>query len=195
MPETSHNITIADTHVHYLSAGEESEKYIVLLHGASFTSATWVETGTIDALARTGWHVIAFDLPGYGQSVPSTIPRDRWVQSALDALQIDKPMIVSPSMSGSFTLPFVTKHPNRVAGYIAVAPVGLPNFFDQLSQVTFPVLAIWGEHDRVVPVSHGNIFVQRVEHAKLIIIPNAGHACYMNDPNVFNDRLVGFLEK
>lgn len=33
-------------------------------------------------------------------------------------------VIVSPSMSGSFSIPFLNKHPNLLKGYVPVAPVG-----------------------------------------------------------------------
>ncbi len=192
MSEQSQHTTIAGTDIHYLEAGDASGRCVILLHGANFTSATWVETGTINAMADAGRHVIALDLPGYGRSAQSDMPRDRWLQQAMDTLGIEKAAIVAPSMSGSFALPFVTANASRVDAFIPVAPVGLAHFLDKLAGTQFPILAIWGEHDRVVPVSHGNMLIQRVEHARLVIIPNAGHPCYLNNPDLFNKRLVEF---
>ena len=44
-------------------------------------------------------------------------------------------VIVSPSMSGRFSLPFVVEHPERVKGFIPVAPVQTEKFVDKFAKV------------------------------------------------------------
>ena len=41
----------------------------------------------------------------------------------ISSLDLSVPVIVSPSMSGSVSLPFLIAHPEKVKGYIPVAPV------------------------------------------------------------------------
>jgi pimeloyl-ACP methyl ester carboxylesterase len=179
--------------LHYLADGPDEGRPIVLLHGASFSSKTWQEIGTIEALVEAGYRVVAVDLPGYGQSEATDTPRTTWLGSFLDKLEIEKPVIVSPSMSGGFALPLVTKEPERVAGFVAVAPVSIPQYRDKLGRISCPVLAVWGENDRTVPFENADALVQAVESGKKVIIPDGSHAPYMSDPVRFHQELLGFL--
>src|SRR4051812_2725146 len=132
--------------VHYLIEGQEGGRPVVLLHGASFDAETWKTIGTMKDVAQAGDLAYAIDLPGHGKSSPSHGSPATWLRSLLDRLEIKPPVVVSPSMSGRFALPLVTGEPQRVSGFVAVAPVGIPSYKDQLHRITAPVLAIWGEN-------------------------------------------------
>ena len=67
-PITLHNVAVAGSTLRYLEAGPPGPTTVLLLHGARFSSETWRGLGTIATLADAGHHVIAFDLPGFGNS-------------------------------------------------------------------------------------------------------------------------------
>ena len=72
------------------------------------------------------------------------------------------------------------------------------DFFSTLDQfrswsVTFPTLVIMGDQDYVF--RNGAVqFVRNQVQAKLITIPNAGHICNIDQPEVFNKTVIDFTK-
>jgi len=163
------------------------------LHGASFSSATWQEIGTLEALASAGYHTFALDLPGFGQSEAGSMPPEKWMSELFDQLNVKLPILLAASMSGGYALPFITSQPGRIAGFVAVAPVGISAHREHLHLITVPVLAVWGEHDNIIPIGDGELLVKSVKQGQLIVIPNGTHAPYMSEPKLFNQKLLQFV--
>lgn len=180
--------------VHYLEAGPAEGNVVVLLHGASFRAQTWQDIGTLAALAEAGYRALAVDLPGFGESPSAAVDGDTWLAGLLDQLELERPVVVSPSMSGRVSLPLLTTQPRRLSGFVAVAPVTIPAYAEKLSGISVPVLAVWGEHDRTVPVANADLLVGSAPHARKVVIAGAGHAPYMNDAAAFHKALLEFLK-
>ena len=57
----------------------------------------------------------------------------------------DRPIIVSPSMSGVFALPLLFQQPEAFSGYVPVAPVGVEDYTAErykVNQVPYELLLI-----------------------------------------------------
>ena len=64
----------------------------------------------------------------------------------------------------------------------------------QYSTIKVPVLVVWGEEDRWIPVSCVALFARDIPHADQAIIKKAGHAPQEEKPGVFNEQLLAFLK-
>lgn len=192
MDIASQFLTIDGRQVHYLSVGPESKKEIILLHGASFSSATWQKIGTLEALASAGYHAFAIDLPGFGQSEAGSMSPEKWMGELFDQLKVERPILLAASMSGGYALPFITSQPERIAGFVAVAPVGISAHGEHLHSIAAPVLAVWGENDNLIPITDAELLVKSVKQGQLTVIKGGTHAPYMSEPELFNQILIEF---
>lgn len=62
----------------------------------------------------------------------------------------------------------------------------------RLHRVTAPTLLIWGESDGLVPVKYAEAYRGMIPGAKLEVIPEAGHAPQVEQPDAFIDRVFSF---
>ena len=181
--------------VHYLETGPPSGLPILLLHGGRFRAETWRKTGTLKVLSAAGFHVIAVDLPGFGETPETKLKYGDWLGKLIVKLHLDRPVVVSPSMSGKFAMPFVVEHSDRLRGFVAVAPVGIEENVKALARISVPLLAIWGEHDKVIPLSHADLLLKHVPNSRKVVIPKAEHAFYIDDAVIFHKELTSFVKQ
>lgn len=172
-----------------------SGKTVLLLHGAAFTSQTWVsQVPTIATLASVGHRVEAIDLPGYGHSKGAAKDKGAWLSEAISALSpAVVPVVVSPSMSGSFIIPMLGKHPEKVSGWVTVAPVNTQqgrSFFPSLS---VPTLIVYGELDTGLGTRSTEDLSLIPTATKPQELPGAKHPAYLDQPELWHQLLINFL--
>ena len=178
------------------SAGPTGSRSVLLLHGAAFDSGTWQELGTLEVLAAAGYRAVAIDLPGYGQSMGVKGARVKPAEFLIDILpmlNVGRPVVVSPSMSGSFSFPLILERPDLVSGYVPIAPVRAPEYAKQIKDSSVKTLVVWGEKDRLFPPSQAQILAACFLHANTLILPGARHPAYLDQPKMFHAGLVKFL--
>ncbi len=188
-------VKIQGAKIHYLEAGESNNKSVLFLHGASFSCQTWQDIGTLKLLAEKGYRAVAIDLPGFGNSEMVTGSPAKVLLELIEQLNLNKPVLISPSMSGSYSLPFIVNYPEKLSGFVPVAPVAIMMFIEQLQGIELPTLAIWGSNDKIVPMEVADELLKAMPKAQKIILENAGHACYMRATDRFHEHLVNFIDR
>ncbi|MGC9525334.1 MAG: alpha/beta fold hydrolase [Limnospira sp.] len=190
----SRSIAVKNKRIHYLEGGDRDAPPVLLLHGASFSAKTWQEIGTFKQLVAQNYRVVAVDLPGYGTSEEIACTPVQFLLKLVEGLRLQGAAIVSPSMSGRYSLPFIVEHAKFLRGFVAVAPVGILKMSQQLQGNDIPTLAIWGSNDTIVPPSQADILTEVLPNSKKVILKNSGHACYMKATHKFHENLIRFLD-
>jgi pimeloyl-ACP methyl ester carboxylesterase len=80
--------------------------------------------------------------------------------------------------------------PNLKKTFVNVVEEDLTPFLPNVSQKT---LLIWGEHDTETPLSDAKTMEDKIPHAELVILKNAGHFSFIDQPNEFKNTLEQFL--
>ncbi len=178
-----------------LALGPADGTTVLLLHGGRFSSETWRELGTLEALADARLRAVAIDLPGFGGSAPGDLERADVLPRVVQALGVEKVVIVSPSMSGTFSLPFVLDQPASVLGFVPVAPAGLDRHRERLGEISVPTLIFWGSDDAVFPLAEGQALSKSIVGSRLSVFEGAAHPCYLDQPDRFHAELIAFARE
>lgn len=174
---------------------------VLLLHGIRFSSENWLNIGTLDTLAKAGCRAVAIDLPGLGQSKAAEAPvavgqlvPGSFIKQVFDGLNLGPSVVISPSLSGSYSLPFLFQHQALVRAYVPVAPICSEKFTaEQYSSVQTPALLVYGDQDHQLgEVSLSNL--RNLANHKVVVMKGAGHPCYLDDPATWHNALKDFLQ-
>jgi len=268
-------VQVAGAPVNVIDLGEGDP--IVFIHGLSGAWVNWLEN--LPYFARDH-RVIAMDLPGFGHSpMPaekiSISGYGRIVDELLDALGIERAVIVGNSMGGFIGAEVALQFSTRVEKLVLVSAAGLsiehqrhepvlrvlerldnllifaggwaatrsqvlsgrprmrrqimklvthraerlpaaliaeqvkgsgkPGFVpaldaltdypirDRLGEIECPVLVVWGEKDRLVPVRDAHEFGRLIPDARVVVWPETGHVAMLERPAAFNALVEDFI--
>jgi pimeloyl-ACP methyl ester carboxylesterase len=137
-------INVEGINIRYRVTG--SGPAMLLLHGIGRSLEDWAENVEVFSAGHT---VYIMDLAGYGHSdkpdraYSVDFLRDG-VKGFMDAMQIDRAVVVGNSLGGAVAMRLALEHPERVTGLVLVASAGFgPRIASLLSLCTIPVLGEW----------------------------------------------------
>jgi pimeloyl-ACP methyl ester carboxylesterase len=71
-----------------------------------------------------------------------------------------------------------------------------PNWTDaQLKAIAAPVLVVDGDHDEAIKREHTEYIAATIPGAGLLLLPNASHFAFLQDPDLFSFAVLHFLEE
>ena len=102
----------------------DGDNTLLLVHGHPFNRSMW--RPQLGPISDAGWHVVAPDLRGYGDStvVPGKTPLSVFaadLSALLDHLDIADVVIAGLSMGGQIAMEFARQYPDRVRGLVLAA--------------------------------------------------------------------------
>lgn len=137
--------------------------------------------------------------PGFGNSAPSKeasteAGRAELLERVLRNLEVQNAVLVSPSLSGRYALPFLMRGHHQLHGFVPIAPASTQNYTqEQFWAVKTPTLILYGELDRILAQES----LQQLRHLpnhSVVKLRDAGHACYLHKPQDFHLVLLAFLD-
>ncbi len=184
MAMTEHTITVNGLPVHYLEAGAQHGRTIMLLHGGIGTAATnWQPAMTMLA---DEFHLYAPDLPGFGQTAP--IPAESvqglvdWLQTFMRTIGVEQAVMVGNSFGGLLARLTGANFPQITPAVILVNGGTIPEVpallktlsrIPGLSNLTYTLLG---------RMATGRGTLERLIHVKSVLTPQFRSAAAANAP-------------
>lgn len=67
--------------------------------------------------------------------------------------------------------------------------------FSRLETIRTPTLLLTGDADMYAPPPVLKLFAAHIKHAETLVVPEAGHSAYWEQPEIFNRAVLGFIAK
>ncbi len=121
-PAADKFIPLRGLRFHYREYGRQGARPLVLLHGVASNARIWITTAP---LLAERFHVLALDQRGHGESDKpdsgydfASVVAD--VLALLDALVLERLVLIGHSWGGNVALEFAARYPERTAGLVLV---------------------------------------------------------------------------
>lgn len=63
-----------------------------------------------------------------------------------------------------------------------------------LSKIKVRTLILWGEKDKITPMSDANLMKKEIENSELKVLGGIGHAPYIEDPEILAKEILTFIQ-
>lgn len=150
--------------------------------------------GWVDVLARRVESVVANPL--LIRLILNIFRRPGVLRKALGGIYL-VPDRVDAELVETFALPPCDRGAARTLCYLVrsrTEPDFSPSVKTMLAELTMPSLLIWGQEDRVIPVGVAQDLAALSPHLELQVLPGVGHCLYDEQPELFNQLLLDWVQ-
>jgi len=84
---------------------------------------------------------------------------------------------------------------SRPSGAVPAQPLKNAITFAALESIRVPTLLLTGDADMFAPPPVLKMFAMHMKHAETVVVPEAGHSTYWEQPDVFNRAVLNFVRK
>ena len=206
-PRESREVDVDGCRIHYLSWGEPDRPGLVLVHGGGAHAEWW---SFLAPLLTRGYHVVALDLSGHGDSGhrPEYSPQV-WGSEILAVARHSgmsaPPVVVGHSLGGLITIVTAAQHGEALAGAVIVdSPVRRPAPESEKMRYaasfrnpkTYPDRQSALDHFRLVPDQpcENRFIIDHVARHSLRERPDGGGWTWKFDPQIFSGRVPQLSE-
>jgi pimeloyl-ACP methyl ester carboxylesterase len=119
----------------------------------------------------------------------------RTIRWALKAIVFD-PASVTEEMVRAYGDPLATRDGLRAALDVgrAIVPTNLGELNARYPEIDVPTLLLWGDHDRVVPLSVAHRLAAELPRARLVVLERCGHTPPEERPDESLEAVSSFLD-
>jgi len=165
------SILVDGLNVHYWEAGEGNTRALLLIHGGLGDAKLHWEAA-LPMLAET-FHVLAPDLPGFGQSQLLPVRRTdvllHWIKSFIDAHKLEQVVLVGNAFGALLVRLFAASNPKYAPAVILINGGGvpdLPTFFKWVEKIPGLSTLIFAQFSRMTTNPSA---LQRLIHIKSVL--------------------------
>jgi pimeloyl-ACP methyl ester carboxylesterase len=137
-----------------------------------------------DAAGHTPLHTVLKTIP-----IPGNLRDD----AAVAIVFHDKSLVTPEFIRENFIMKLAANDGMTERLLVANPDIDKEVLGDNLAGITVPTLVIWGGDDQIVPIAEGKDYAAKIPRAKLVIIPECGHAPSLEKPKEFLDAVEAFL--
>lgn len=176
---------IARAHIVGLSLGGMTGQAFALRHPAKLDRLVLVAT-TAEMPSKKDWDDRAAIVrnEGYGSFI-ETVLTPRWFTPAFAAKH--------PEVIDAFRRRFLAN--DRVGYAVCCGVIGTLDLLGRIDRISSPTLIIAAAEDPATPVAMSEAIRQKIRHAEMVVIPNSGHIVAVEQADLVNAYIDGFLSR